>query len=147
MVTTKLDVGAMGTGSPATMPSITSSSLQCSYIAPLAPTIQGGTWHSARITAHPADIFLPSWSLGRPAALEVHVSIPLQGLTIAPTPCHALQVGVQHKLASNLSACHKSGIELVPLVAETLGGLAEEAISPYHCHSITWFSPLVAFLL
>ena len=82
--------------------------------------------------ARPADIFLPSWSLGRPAALDVHVISPLQVLTVADaafTPGHALQVGVQRKLASNLSACCSSGTDFVPLVAETLGGLAEDTIS------------------
>ena len=82
--------------------------------------------------ARPADIFLPSWSLGRPAALDVHVISPLQVLTVADaafTPGHALQVGVQRKLASNLSACRSSGTDFVPLVAETLGGLAEDTIS------------------
>ncbi len=56
---------------------------------------------------------------------------PLQEPTIAQaaqTPGHALQVGVQRKLAANLSACRYSGTDFVPLVAETLGGLAEDTI-------------------
>jgi len=50
---------------------------------------------------------------------------PLQELTIAEaaqTPGYALQVGVQRKLASNLSACRSSRLDFVPLVAEALGG-------------------------
>ena len=92
--------------------------------------------------ARPADVFLPSWSLGRPAALDVHVISPLQVLTVADaalTPGHALQVGVQRKLASNLSACRSSGTDFVPLVAETLGGLAEDTIS-----TITFISRAIA---
>ena len=92
--------------------------------------------------ARPADVFLPSWSLGRPAALDVHVISPLQVLTVAEaarTPGHALQVGVQRKLASNLSACRSSGTDFVPLVAETLGGLAEDTIS-----TITFISRAIA---
>ena len=57
--------------------------------------------------ARPADVFLPHWYLGRPAALDVHITSPLQEQTIAEaafTPGHALQAGVQRKLASNLSA-------------------------------------------
>ncbi len=64
-------------------------------------------------------------------ALDVLVISPLQELTIAQaaqTPGHALQVGVQRKLAANLSACHSSGMDFVPLVAQTLGGLAEDTI-------------------
>ncbi len=42
------------------------------------------------------------------------------------TQGHALQVGVQRKLASNLPNCR---LTCIPLVAETLGGLAEDFIS------------------
>ena len=51
--------------------------------------------------SRPADVFLPTWSRGRPAALDVHVISPLQQQTMgeaASTPGHALQVGVQRKL-------------------------------------------------
>ena len=90
-------------------------------------------------TAYPAtmpsgmwsDILLPNWSCGHPTALDVHVISPLQQQTIAEashTPGHALQVGVHCKLASNLLACRSTGTNFIPLVAETLGGLAEDTI-------------------
>ena len=82
--------------------------------------------------SRPADILLPTWHHGRPAALDVHVISPLQDLTLTEasvTPGHALNVGVQRKLSSNLSACRSSGIDFVPVVFETLGGLAEDAIT------------------
>ena len=82
--------------------------------------------------SRPADIFLPTWSRGRPAALDVHVISPLQQQTLgeaASTPGHALQVGVQRKLASHLEACRSAGVDFVPIVAEALGGLAEDSIS------------------
>ena len=81
--------------------------------------------------SRPADVFLPSWSCGRPAALDIHVISPLQQQTLpeaSVTPGHALQVGVQRKLASNLPACREAGVECIPIVAESLGGLAEDAI-------------------
>ena len=81
--------------------------------------------------SRPADVFLPSWSCGRPAALDIHVISPLQQQTLSEasvTPGHALQVGVQRKLTSNLPACREAGVECIPIVAETLGGLAEDAI-------------------
>ena len=83
-------------------------------------------------SARPVDILLPTWSGGCPAALDVHVISPLQEQTVREasfTPGHALQVGVQRKLASSLSACCSSGTDFIPLVAEALGGLAEDAIS------------------
>ena len=45
------------------------------------------------------------------------------------TPGHALQVSVQRKLSSSLSACRSVGMDFIPLVAETLGGLAEDTIT------------------
>ena len=41
----------------------------------------------------------------------------------------ALQVDVQRKLSSHLSNCRSAGLEFIPLVFETLGGLAEDSIS------------------
>ena len=74
----------------------------------------------------PADIYLPTWSRGRPATLDVHVISPLQQQTLgeaAFSPGHALQVGVQRKLSSHLSNCRSAGLEFIPLVFETLGFL------------------------
>ena len=82
--------------------------------------------------SRPADILLPTWSQGRPAALDIHVISPLQQQTVhgaASTPGHALQVGVQRKLTSHLSACRSAGVTFIPVVAEALGGLAEDTIS------------------
>ena len=81
--------------------------------------------------SRPADIILANWSCGHPPALDVHVISPLQQQTIAEvshTPGHALQVGVHCKLVSNLSACRSTGTDFIPLVAETLEGLAEDTI-------------------
>ena len=81
--------------------------------------------------SRPADILLPTWSRGCPAALDVHVISPLQQLTLhgaASTPGHALQVGVRRKLTQHLSACRSAGVDFIPVVAETLGGLAEDTI-------------------
>ena len=65
------------------------------------------------------------------AALDVHVISPLQQQLLGEasfTPGHALQVGVGRKLAAHLSACRSTGTDFIPLVAETLGGLAEDTI-------------------
>ena len=81
----------------------------------------------------PADVLLPNWSNGCPVALEVHVISPLQSLTLSEAAFsqgHALQVGVQRKLAANLPNCRSSGLDCIPLVAETLGSLAEDLLLP-----------------
>ncbi len=82
--------------------------------------------------SRPADVFLPTWQGGRPAALDVHVISPLQQTLIheaAFSPGHALEVGVRRKLTTHLQACRSIGVNFIPIVAETLGGLGEEAIN------------------
>ena len=64
-------------------------------------------------------------------AFDVHVTSPLQEQTLekaVSTLGHALQGTVKHKLSSHLSACLSVGIEFIPLVAETLGGHADDTI-------------------
>lgn len=81
--------------------------------------------------SRPADILLPTWRHGRPAALDVHIISPLQQSTVheaTSTPGHVLEVGVQRKLAAHLSACRSTGVDFLPIVAETLGGLGQDAI-------------------
>ena len=81
--------------------------------------------------SRPADVLLPTWHHGRPAALDVHVISPLQDATLheaATTPGHALQVGTQRKLNSHLSACRSAGMDFIPMVTETLGGLSDDFI-------------------
>ena len=74
---------------------------------------------------HPADVFLPNWKRGRPAALDVCVISTMQQLTIqgaATVQGHALLVGEERKLAAHADACRAVGISFIPLVVETLGG-------------------------
>ena len=104
------------------------SAAQSAALAPTreAPGVVPGS------LSRPADVLLPTWSCGRPAALDVHIISPLQQLTIkdaAQTPGHALQVGIQRKLSAHLSACRDAGVDFIPIVAESLGGLAEDTIS------------------
>ena len=82
-------------------------------------------------SSRPADVFLPNWIGGRPAALDVTVISTLQALTLsgaADTQGHALQVGEQRKMAAHSEACRAVGVSFIPLVAETLGGWSEEAV-------------------
>ena len=54
--------------------------------------------------SRPADIFLPNWCGGRPAALDVTVISPLQHLTLtgaASVRGHALQVAENRKRAAH----------------------------------------------
>jgi hypothetical protein len=83
-------------------------------------------------SSRPADIFIPNWSRGRPAALDIHVISPMQQHVVeraAVTAGHALHIGVPRKLASHLSACRDVGVDFVPVVFETVGGAAGDSIS------------------
>ena len=80
----------------------------------------------------PADVYLPNWLGGRPAALDVSVISPLQQRTLfeaANTPGHAVQVGINRKMTSHSSACQSVGVNFIPLIVESLGGWSSEAIS------------------
>ena len=83
-------------------------------------------------SSRPADVYLPNWRRGQPAALDVTVISTLQQQTLsgaATTPGHALLVGEQRKMAAHAESCHRAGVLFVPMVVETLGGWNEEAVS------------------
>ena len=80
--------------------------------------------------SRPADIFLPNWKRGRPAALDVTVISTLQQLTIhgaASMQGHVLRVGEERKITAHAEACRTVGVSFVPLVVESLGGWSDEA--------------------
>ena len=55
--------------------------------------------------SRPADIFLPTWERGRPAALDVTIISPMQHQILARAatgPGHAFRVGENRKLAAHL---------------------------------------------
>ena len=85
--------------------------------------------------SRPADVFLPTWSRGRPAALDVTVTSPLQALTIQEAftiAVHALEVATYRKLATHLSPCRAAGLDFIPLAVETLDGCFRDAADTIH---------------
>ena len=79
-------------------------------------------------SSHPADVYLPNWRRGHPAALDIHVISTMQQQTLvgaSTNPGYALQVGEERKMAAHAGACRAAG---VPLVVESLGGWSYEAI-------------------
>ena len=83
-------------------------------------------------SARPADIYLPLWSSGTPAALDVTVVSPMQQSTLARsaiTQGHALKVAADRKMTLHSSHCHQVGIHFLPLPVESLGGWSSLAIS------------------
>ena len=83
-------------------------------------------------SSKPADVFLPYWTHGCPAALDASVISPLQVLTVqgsAQVQGHALKIGEQRKWSAYNSMCRSVGVTFCPLLVETLGGWAQEAMS------------------
>ena len=79
--------------------------------------------------SRPADIFLPNWCRGHPAALDVTVISTLQPLTLAGAANiqgHILRIGEERKMTAHNEACLSVGLSFVPMVVEMLGGWSEE---------------------
>ena len=82
--------------------------------------------------SRPAENFLPNWSRGCPAAIDVTVISTMQLLTLAgaaASPGYALQVAEDRKMAAHFEACRAMGVDFVPVAVESLGGWSEEAIA------------------
>ena len=83
-----------------------------------------------------ADVYLPSWKGGHPAALDVTVISTMQQATIqgaAISHGYALLVGEERKMAAHADTCQAVGVSFIPLVVETLGGMSGSCVSTLAC--------------
>ncbi|KAL5493834.1 hypothetical protein EMCRGX_G015066 [Ephydatia muelleri] len=72
----------------------------------------------------PADILIPHWCMGRPAALDLSVSSPLNPLTLLEAGVMAgaaAKATEERKLKANTGKCADLGWVCVPFVAESHG--------------------------
>ena len=79
----------------------------------------------------PADIYIPGWSRGRDAALDMCVTHPLQDryrAQAAREPGYALAQGYQNKMRVTADLCDQQGIAFIPMAAESLGGWHKVAL-------------------
>ena len=86
------------------------------------PSLIPGSQH------RPADVYLPCWKGGRPAALDITVISTMQQSTMqsaADNQGHALLVAENRKLTTHAPACQAAGISFIPLAIESLGGLSD----------------------
>ena len=88
------------------------SAAQSAALAPRkeAPSLIPGS------SSRPADVYLPNWKRGQPAALDVTVISTMQQLTrdrASVVPGHALQVGEERKMAAHAEACRSVGIAFI----------------------------------
>ena len=80
-------------------------------------------------SSRPADVFLPIWKRGQPAALDITVISTLQNLTVAgaaSTQGHTLSVARERLFI--LWPVTQWGVSFFPLVVESLGGWSDESI-------------------
>jgi hypothetical protein len=80
--------------------------------------------------SRPADVFLPQWSRGRAAAVDITVVSPLQAALVhesARTPGHALQVAEDRKIRQHKQACSDAGIDFIPAAVDTFGQWSSES--------------------
>ena len=88
--------------------------------------------HAISSHRRPADVYLPLWHGGRPAALDFAVTSPNQDLFVARSSNEALSAA---KAYSEIKRCHQNtaqeceqhGVSFIPMVAETSGAWSPEA--------------------
>lgn len=71
---------------------------------------------------HPADILVPNWSLGKPAAFDLPVTSPLNSKVLL----EAGQAADQRKHDENNAKCKELGWVCVPMVIEAYGAWGTE---------------------
>jgi len=87
---------------------------------------------SAPNLRRPADVYLPAWNSGAPAALDLAITSPQrqEALTFASTEVGAAAKMYEQTKRTHLNTeglCAAQGIQFVPLVAETSGGWGPSA--------------------
>ena len=91
--------------------------------------VGSGLGHDERRT-RPADVLVPNWDLGKPAAFDLTVASPLnQSILneVCVTAGSSARVSEQRKHASNDVKCSELGWSCIPLAVETYGCWGAEA--------------------
>eukprot|EP00731_Ephydatia_muelleri_P006442 Em0003g690a len=91
--------------------------------------VGSGLGHDGRRT-RPADVLVPNWVLGKPAAFDITVTLSLTPITLheaSVTSGSTAQVAENRKHASNDAKCSELGWVCVPLAVEAYGCWGPEA--------------------
>ena len=84
--------------------------------------------------SRPADILLPNWALGKPAAFDISVTSPLnpQIVSVAGLSAGAAALSTEErKHTENDPKCNALGWCCVPLVTEPYGAWGKEAMDSF----------------
>jgi hypothetical protein len=80
----------------------------------------------------PADVYIPTWTLGKPAALDVTVVHPLRPISInhaSKTQGYSAKEAENKKKRKYEALCSRKGVQFIPLAAEFYGGWSEPAVA------------------
>ena len=94
----------------------------------------GSNLSQDRSHTHPADILVPNWSLGKPAAFDLSVTSPLNSnvlLEAGLAACQAARATEQRKHEENDAKCQELGWVCVPMVVEAYGAWGTEATESF----------------
>ena len=89
----------------------------------------GSGWGLEKSRTQPADVLIPNWSLGKPVALDLTVTSPLNAEIISEA---SVTAGSQHmqqrKHIANDPRCNELGWVCAPLAVELYGYWGSEAM-------------------
>ena len=98
----------------------------------LGPRLEMGCGAGSDSQSRPADVLVPNWDLGKPAAFELSVTSMLQSsalLEASVTAGSAAQLAENRKLNNSDKKCDELGWACIPLVVETYGCWGAEAVA------------------
>ena len=82
--------------------------------------------------SRPADILLPNWALGKPAAFDISVTSPLNPKIVSVAGFGAAALSTEErKHTENDPKCNALGWYCVPLVTESYGAWGKEAMDSF----------------
>ena len=97
--------------------------------AHLNPTKEPNNLISDR-NARPADVYIPSWDLSRPAALDVTIVSPVQDHYLSQATekaCVAANAADQEKHNKAFEYCLAANVDFFPLAFEIYGAMTKDA--------------------
>ena len=97
----------------------------------LLPPRPGDTTNAQR---RPADVYLPTWTHGFPAALDFAITAPQRQDIVGRAAANALTAAIEYcdtkrNHESTQAQCDTAGITFLPMVAETSGAWAPESMT------------------
>ena len=95
----------------------------------LLPSRPDETGQAAR---RPADVYVPAWSCGSPAAFDFAVTAPQQAqyrevAALEPLAAASAYTSRKKLFLNTAEVCRSQGVEFLPMVLETSGAWAPEA--------------------